>query len=184
MIEQARALQRSEGLVNLDWQVGDVASMPFDEGSFSVAVTWYSFHHLPDPSGVLAEMVRVTEPGGRVAVVDVYTSSPEQAEAYDHVERLRDPSHVRALGLDELEGLFDDAGLRGVTTASYKLDVGLGEILAASFTEPVAAGEIRRAFADDLDRDRLGVGARLEGDQIRFAFPIAIVVGKRPKPRI
>ena len=67
-----------------------------------------------------------------------------------------------------------------MTTANYKLDVGLEEILAASSTDPVAAGEIRRAFADDLDRDRLGVGARLEGEQIRFAFPIAIVVRRKP----
>src|SRR5690242_11979728 len=97
MIERARALQRSEGLANLSWQVGDVTSLPFPDGSFSLAFTRYSFHHLLDPADVLAEMVRVTRPGGRVVVADVYTSGPEQAEAYNHVERLRDPSHVRAL---------------------------------------------------------------------------------------
>lgn len=98
MIEQARSLQRAEGLANLSWHLGDVAALPFPAGSFSVAFTRYSFHHLLDPRRVLAEMVRVTEPGGRVVVVDVYTSGPDQAAAYDHVERLRDPSHVRALG--------------------------------------------------------------------------------------
>ena len=125
-------------------------SLPFPDGSFSVAFTRYSFHHLLDPAGVLAEMVRVTRPGGRVVVVDVYTSSPEQAEAYDHVERLRDPSHVRALGLDELTGLFRDAGLRDVATTRYGLDMELERLLAASFPEPGAAEEVRRLFAADL----------------------------------
>ena len=144
-----------------------------------MAFTRYSFHHPLDPGGVLAEMVRVAQPGGRV-VVDVYTSGPEQAEAYNHVERLRDPSHVRALGLDELTDLFGDAGLRDVATCRYGLDMELERLLAASFPEPGAAEEIRRLFADDLGRDRLGVGARLEGGEVHFAFPTAILVGHKP----
>ena len=182
MIEQARARQESVGLANLSWHVGDVTSLPFPDGSFSVAFTRYSFHHLLDPAGVLAEMVRVTQAGGRVVVVDVYTSSPEQAEAYNHVERLRDPSHVRALGLDELTGLLRGAGLRDVTIVRYGLDMELERLLAASFPEPGSAEEIRRIFAADLGRDRLGVGAHLEGGEIRFTFPTAILVGRRPSP--
>jgi SAM-dependent methyltransferase len=180
MIEQARALQRSEGLDNLSWHVGDVASLPFPDGSFSVAFTRYSFHHLLDPAGVLVEMARVTEPGGRVVVVDVYTSGPEQAEAYDHVEKLRDPSHVRALGRDELVGMLQSVGLGEVATSVYGLDVELERLLSASFPDPGAVEEIRRIFAADVGLDRLGVGARLEGGEIRFAFPTAILVGRKP----
>ena len=145
-----------------------------------MAFTRYSFHHLLDPAAVLAEMVRVTQAGGRVVVVDVYTSRPEQAEAYNHVERLRDPSHVRALGLDELSGLLRVAGLGDVATCRYGLDMELERLLAASFPEPGAAEEIRRLFAADLGRDRLGVGARLEGGEIHFAFPTAVLVGHKP----
>jgi SAM-dependent methyltransferase len=184
MIEQAAARQRSVGLANLSWHVGDVASLPFPDASFSVAFTRYSFHHLLDPMAILAEMVRVTEPGGRVAVVDVYTSSPEQAVAYDHVERLRDPSHVRALGLDELEGLFAGAGLVGLAADFYGLDVALGPLLASSFPEAGAAEEVRRLFAADVGVDRLGVGARRVGDDLWFTFPIAVLVGRRPSAAV
>ena len=97
--------------------------MPFPDTAFSAVVTRYSFHHFLDPEAVLAEMVRVCRPGGRVAVIDVFTSSPEQAEACNHVEKLRDPSHVRALSLEELTALCHDAGLRDVRTSFYKLDV-------------------------------------------------------------
>lgn len=179
MIEQARALQKSEGLGNLSWNVGDVGSLPFADGSFSVAFTRYSFHHLLDPASVLAEMVRVTQPGGRVVVVDVYSSSKEQGEAYDQVERLRDPSHVRALGLDELTGLLRENGLRDVASTLYGLDVRLEEVLAASFPEPGEAEEVRRIFAEDLGRDRLGFGARKQDGEIHIAFPTAILVGRK-----
>jgi hypothetical protein len=85
------------------------------------------------------------------------------------------------LGLDELGGLFRNNGLRDVATTLYGLDVGLDTLLASSFPEPGAAEEIRRIFAADLDHNRLGVGARLEGGEIRFAFPTAVLVGRKAR---
>jgi SAM-dependent methyltransferase len=156
-------------------------SLPFPDAAFTVVVTRFSFHHFLDPKAVLAEMVRVCSPAGRVAVIDVFTSSPEQAEAYNRVEKLRDPSHVRALLLAELTGLCHDAGLRDVRTAFFKLEMALETLLAASFPNPGNADRVRRTLADDIGVDRLGVGARGRDGAIHFAFPIAVLVGqKRP----
>jgi hypothetical protein len=142
----------------------------------SAVVTRYSFHHLLEPGAVLAEMVRVCPPGGPVAVIDVFTSGPEQAEAYNRVEKLRDPSHVRALSLGELTDLCHDAGLLGLKTAFFKLGVELEALLAASFPNPGDADRGRQAFQDDLGVDRLGLGAHREGGAIHFAFPIVVIV--------
>ena len=180
MIEQARKLQADKGLANLDWRIGDVSNLPFDDSTFSVVSTRYSFHHLLDPARALAEMTRVCRPGGRVAVVDVYSRDPEQGAAYDHVEKLRDPSHVRALGLDEFAELFDRSGLEKVTTNFYGLDVKLDELLAASSPDEGADDEVRRIFREDVGVDRLGVTARLVDGAIHFTFPIAVLVGRRP----
>jgi len=110
MIEQAKAMQQTHGLTNVTWHIGDVSPLPFADASFSLVFTRYSFHHFLDPRAVLAEMVRVCTPGGRIVVVDVFTSNPEQAEAYNRMEKLRDPSHVRSLGLEELTGLLAQVG--------------------------------------------------------------------------
>jgi ubiquinone/menaquinone biosynthesis C-methylase UbiE len=177
MIEQALARQRAKGLSNLTWLVADAVPLPFPDASFSLVVTRYSLHHFLEPKAVLAEMVRACEPGGRVAVIDVFTSSPEQAEAYNRVEKLRDPSHVRALSLEELTGLCHDAGLRGVKTGFYKLDAPLEELLARSFPNPGDADRVRQTFADDIGVDRLGVGAHRRGGAIHFAFPVVVIVG-------
>jgi ubiquinone/menaquinone biosynthesis C-methylase UbiE len=182
MIEQAKAKQQSKGLTNVAWQVGDVSPLPFAPASFSVVFTRYSFHHFLDPKAVLAEMVRVCKPGGRVAVVDVFTTTREQATAYDQVEKLRDPSHTRALLLDELTGLFRDAGLSDSKTEFYKLEVELEKILASSFPNSGDADQVRRIFSEDLGVNRLGVGARRKDGAVWFTFPIVILVGKKWAP--
>ena len=179
MIEQARARQQARGLANLTWVVGDAVPLPFPENAFSVVVTRYSFHHFLTPQAVLAEMMRVCTPGGRVAVIDVFTSSPEQAEAYNRVEKLRDPSHVRALSLDELTRLCHHAGLRDVKTAFFKLEMALESLLAASFPGPGDVDRIRRTFEDDLGVDRLGLGAHRRDGAVHFAFPIVILAGRK-----
>jgi ubiquinone/menaquinone biosynthesis C-methylase UbiE len=182
MIEQAQAKQRSKGLTNLTWLVGDAVPLPFPDAAFSVVVTRYSFHHFLAPRAVLAEMVRVCQPGGRVAVIDVFTRSPEQAGAYNRVEKLRDPSHVRALPLEELTELCHDAGLRNVRTAFFKLEMALETLLAASFPNTSDADRIRQTFADDVGVDRLGVGAHRRDGAVHFAFPIAVLVGNKGRP--
>ena len=50
--------------------VGDVASMPFGDGSFDVVVSTLSMHHWADPAAGLDEIDRVLRPGGRVLVWD------------------------------------------------------------------------------------------------------------------
>ena len=68
MIAQAEERQREQGLTTLTWSVGDVLPLPFESNSFSLVITRYSFHHFLEPRRVLAEMIRVTRPGGLVAV--------------------------------------------------------------------------------------------------------------------
>jgi ubiquinone/menaquinone biosynthesis C-methylase UbiE len=179
MIEQAKAMQQADGLTNLAWHVGDVQRLPFADASFSLVFTRYSFHHLLDPKTVLAEMVRVCSHGGRVVVVDVFTSGPEQAEAYNRMEKLRDPSHVRALALEELTALLTQAGLRNVRMQLYKHEVELEQVLQRSFPNHGDADTIRQMFAEDLAVNRLGVGAHRRECSIHYSYPIAAVIAQR-----
>jgi ubiquinone/menaquinone biosynthesis C-methylase UbiE len=179
MIGQAKVMQQTEGLTNLAWHVGDVQRLPFATASFSLVFTRYSFHHFLAPEAVLAEMVRVCSHGGRVVLVDVFTSGPQQAEAYNRMEKLRDPSHVRALALEELTALLTQAGLRDVRTQLYKHEVELEQVLQRSFPKPGDADTIRQMFVEDLGVNRLGVGAHRKEGNIRYAYPIAVVVGQK-----
>ena len=176
MIERAKELQRSQGLTNVAWHVDAVPPLPFEDESFSLVFTRYSFHHILDPLAVLKEMVRVCKASGRVVVVDVFMTTNEQARAYNHMEKLRDPSHVRALLLDELESLFDHAGLAIPKATFYKQPMSLEALLKGSFPNPGEGEQVRQIITDDVGKNELGLGVeRLDG-VIRFAYPIAVFV--------
>jgi ubiquinone/menaquinone biosynthesis C-methylase UbiE len=101
MIEQANLLRREKNLCNVKYEIGDVTHLPYSDASFSIIVTRYSLHHLVDPYSVLTQMKRVCISKGQVIVIDA-TSPSDNADMYNYMEKLRDPSHVMALTLTEL----------------------------------------------------------------------------------
>jgi ubiquinone/menaquinone biosynthesis C-methylase UbiE len=178
MIAQAQKLQQSKGLTKMTWQVGDVLPLPFADAAFSLVITRYAFHHFLDPQAVLAEMVRVCAPGGTVMVVDVVLP-PDKVDAYNHMEKLRDSSHTRALTLEQFLDMARNCGLEDIATRFYRLEMELEAQIQASFPGPGNADKLRRIFREDIGRDRLGVGAHLKGRKIHFAFPNLVLVGKK-----
>ena len=183
MIERARALAAEKGLANVAWEVGDVLPLPYPDGVFSLVVSRFAFHHFPEPRAVLAEMKRVCAPGGRVALVDVAASEdPAKAAALNRMEKLRDPSHVRALTLAEQQALFPDVGLPAPRAAFYQLKSELEGLLERSFPEPGDAERIRQMFVESLDGDGLGLGTRRRGETIVFAYPVAVLAAIKVAP--
>jgi len=74
MIELARAnaLTSSSGPGRLpSFVVGDVAALPFDDGSFDIVVSTFSLHHWSDRTAGLNEIARVLAPGGRALIWDI-----------------------------------------------------------------------------------------------------------------
>jgi SAM-dependent methyltransferase len=174
MLEQARTLQRQQGLENLTWQEGDVLPLPYADASFSIVSARFAFHHFLDPLAVLKEMRRVCRPGGRVVVSDSAPAA-NKADAFNRMERLRDPSHVRALSPEELRALFGDAGLSAPRVQPDLLPGDVESLLARSFPREGDADRIRKIFADSLEHDDLGMAAVRTDGKICFAFPTLIL---------
>ena len=176
MIERATILQAELHLPNMAWHVGDVARLPFRADQFDVVLTRYSLHHFLRPAEVLAEIARVCKPSGRVVVADLVLP-PEKVAAYDRMERLRDPSHVRVLTEAELRGLLTAVGLVDLRWSGYLFELELGALLQASFPRSGDAGRVRALIEADVGVDDLGIGARQVGGEVRFAYPVVIVAG-------
>ena len=110
LLEQAR--KRAEQLPNVTFVEGDSTKLPFEYGSFDLAGTLRTLHHIARPELAMAELVRVTRPRGRVLVIDqIAPVDPLAAAELNRFERARDPSHSRALADVDLRGLFESNGL-------------------------------------------------------------------------
>jgi ubiquinone/menaquinone biosynthesis C-methylase UbiE len=179
MLEQAKIVQREQGLSNVKWEIGDAIALPYKDGEFSMVTTRFTFHHFLNPLAALKEMRRVCRPGGKIVVTD---SSPAaaKADAFNATEKLRDPSHVRALPIGELRALFLDAGLNEPRAANYRLEGDLEDLLQHSFPNEGDEGRVRQRFEDSLEDDALDLATRRGNGTILYGFPIAILAATNP----
>ena len=182
MIDQACKRQAEQGLSNLNWQVGDVLPLRNADNCFSRVITRYSFHHFLDPRAVLAEMIRVCRPGGLVLVADV-ALAPDKADAYDRMERMRDPSHTHALTAPEFGALFLGSGLMECRQSAYDVEIELEAQLKASFPKPGDAERLRAMITADIGVDSLGINPRQVNDTVVYKVPIGVYVGRKQQNR-
>jgi len=108
MAERARATAPA----NVEVVVADGESLPFDSFSFDLGATLRTIHHTHRPELLVAELARVTRPGGTILVIDqVAPVDPLAALDLNRFEHARDPSTERVLSDGDLRGLFDSNGL-------------------------------------------------------------------------
>jgi SAM-dependent methyltransferase len=165
MLEQGRAQAPS----NVLFVQGDAERLPFLDDSFDVVVTRFAVHHFEDPAVPLAEMRRVSR--GRLAVADLI-AHPEAAETQNRLETLRDPSHTRMLGLDELTALVgtDDVEVRDVHRP-------LEPWLLQTDPPPDTAEEVRAALREELNGSPpTGFRPSMRDGELHFVHTMASLI--------
>jgi demethylmenaquinone methyltransferase / 2-methoxy-6-polyprenyl-1,4-benzoquinol methylase len=71
MLRQARRRRAPEGAADLRYLGGDALALPLDDASVDAATIAFGLRNVPDYAACLAELVRVTRPGGRVVVLEI-----------------------------------------------------------------------------------------------------------------
>jgi SAM-dependent methyltransferase len=101
-----------------DFRVGDIDSLPWDDGSFDVVTAFNSVQYATDPALAVAELARVCEHGGRIGIG--IWGDPARCETDALFARLRSlapppPGTPAPLALSEagvVESLLEKAGLQ------------------------------------------------------------------------
>jgi SAM-dependent methyltransferase len=110
LLEEGR--RRAVDFPNVTFLEGDVARLDLDSGSFDLAATLRTLHHVRRPERAVAELARVTRLGGSVLIVDqIAPADPLAAVELDRFERARDPSHTRTLPDVDVRSLLEANGL-------------------------------------------------------------------------
>lgn len=95
--------------VAVDFRQGDVARMPFEDGSFDLVVCQAAFKNFPLPHTALAEMHRVLRDGGTTVIQDM---------SHDATHAAID-EEVKRMGVGRLTGLTTKATLEMLQRRSY-----------------------------------------------------------------
>ncbi|HET6550211.1 MAG TPA: methyltransferase domain-containing protein [Solirubrobacter sp.] len=120
MLETGAAAVRADERRDVVFVEGDATALPFADEQFDVVVSRFAFHHFDEPARAAAEMARVARQGATVAVIDMVSEPGAAGARHNELERMRDPSHTRALEEPELLAALEAAGVRAAIVAEHR----------------------------------------------------------------
>lgn len=186
LIEIGRREAGAEGLSNIRFDAGDVYSLPYEDASFSLVACRAAFHHFAEPGLALREMIRVAKPEGRLLIADIIGNEDEILAAnHDAIERLCDPTHVRALPASEFRQLFEANRLEELSLHSGEMTYEVEAWIAHGGPDEGAAEEIRRLLRESAAEDNTGLKVAVTGDTVRFSHQTGVfLLGRQGARRL
>jgi ubiquinone/menaquinone biosynthesis C-methylase UbiE len=113
MLAETRRNAAAKGLKNVTTKQGTAEALPFPDASFDIVMVRQAPHHYADVPAAVNEMARVVKPSGRVVIIDSVSPDDDSLDReWNHIEKLRDPSHVRNYRPGEWHTFVTGAGLR------------------------------------------------------------------------
>jgi SAM-dependent methyltransferase len=152
--------RQRDGAGGIDFRLADAAALPFDTGYFTGALAQLVLNFVADPAAAVAEMRRVTRPGGvlAAAVWDFRGGLVYQRLFWDTAAGIdpgagaaRDRLFAHPLGhLDGLRRLWQGAGLLSIDTASLTIRMEFGDF--EDYWQPLLLGQGPvGSYVDGLD---------------------------------
>jgi hypothetical protein len=131
---------------------------------------------------MLTEMARACRRGGAIGVIDLIAPKDSTlADRYDHYERLRDPSHVRAVSESDLQELMDRAGLQPTAFAKREIEVDVDAWLGLAKTAEADAQRLKRDLLAELEGGApTGMRPFRRGAELAFLQRWAVSVAGKP----
>lgn len=179
-LELARVRCDEAGHANVTFARALAERVPLADASCDAVVLRLAIHHFERPTDVLTEVHRVLRPDGRLVVLDLTSPpEPEAAELHNALERLRDPSHVRALSETELSSVVGASGFE-ITAASAWTRTRDFDEWAAIIADPARMDALRIVMRQ-LARSgvRAGIELRESGNAVTLSYRFALVVARR-----
>jgi hypothetical protein len=115
-----------------------------------------------------------------VACDGLASDEPAKADAFNAMERWRDPSTVEFRTLLYLRRLFEAAGLGDPEIQRFDVPYLAPELVARSFPENDDRAGLLAQIEASVDGDLMDVGTRRSPEGVRFAFRCAVLSAVKP----
>jgi len=179
MLEEARRAIAQSGLHNIRLEEGDARRLPYPDGSFDMVVSRLALHHFEEPAIQLGEMVRVCKPEHAVGIIDLLSPEDDALVAgYNHLERLRDPSHTIALTYVQLIRMMEDTGLSITRTDRRDITVDFQRWVGMTRTDTQTIATMRKRLEQEVEGGPpTGMRPYREDGGLKFLQVWSVVVG-------
>ncbi len=179
MLAVAARLAAERGVANVAFVEARADALPFADATFDVAVSRFSIHHWPDPSGSLREVARVLRPGGRVVLVDLVAPEDAGLDTFlNAVEILRDPTHGRTPRASDWRAFIGAAGLTGDIVREWRFRHATDDWLGRTAPAAWRADAVRRMLREAPEAVRAAFEIAPDGSG--FTVGAVIVAATRP----
>ena len=171
---------------------GDAMALPYAAREFDAAVMALVIFFVPEPAKGIAEMVRVTKPGGSISAYawDVAGGglpfAPIAMEMREIGLRPPLPPSVEASRMEALQGLWKGAGLIDVETREITVSrsfAGFDDFWATNVQSGAIAQLLTNLPAAELDKLKGRIAQRLPTDatgRITYSSRANAIKGRRP----
>jgi ubiquinone/menaquinone biosynthesis C-methylase UbiE len=185
MVEKARAEAARDGITNIEFVCADIYALPFADGAAGIVSCGYAFHHMTDPARAIAEMARVLQPGGRMALTDIIVREGCDGAFQNHVEQVRDPSHTSTQTVANFQAMTRNLGLRVVSEHLHgnwhDFDIWMGNACKAP-GDPIYE-QTRSLMESCLENDRSGFRPRRSdkvASGLEFMHTVLLLIAEKP----
>ena len=184
MLAEARKEAAGCNFDNILIEEGKAENLPYVDDFFDLVVSRLAIHHFEKPQVQLCEMVRVCKPLQRVVVIDLLSPDGRAVDFYNHLERLRDPSHTVALTKKQMISIMEDAGLAVDTFVTRDIKVDFQRWVQMAGTEPETVELLQTELIQDVNKPTTtGMRPFLEKDSLKFYQVWSIAIGMKTDSR-
>lgn len=147
MIAETAKLFASKGLNNADAVVTDVEALAFSDASFDAVTCRIAPHHFLDIKKALAEIARVLKPAGVFVLEDSFSPQSKRLDRFiNTLEKLRDPTHIRAYTKREWSRMLIEAGFKVARMENYRKTHNIEDWMSNSGCSEELKSSVRAMF--------------------------------------